>query len=49
MFEITSVSGNIDASTEDVCFTFVPKQINSHSVAYSITHWIVDAIGLSFG
>jgi len=48
MFEIPSVSGNINASTKDVCFTFVPNQINSRSIAGSITHWIVEGIGLSF-
>jgi len=48
MFEIPSVSGNINASTKDVCFTFVPNQINSHSIAGSITYWIVEAIDLSF-
>jgi len=49
MFDISSVSGNINASTKDVCFTFVPNQINSHSIAGSITHWIVEATNLSFG
>jgi hypothetical protein len=46
--EIPSVAGNINASTKDVCFTFVPNQINSHSIAGSITYWIVEAIDLSF-
>jgi hypothetical protein len=48
MFDISSVSGNINASTKDVCFTFAPNQINSHSIAGSITCWIVEAIDLSF-
>jgi hypothetical protein len=48
MLEIPSVAGNINASTKDVCFTFVPNQINSHSIAGSITYWIVEAIDLSF-
>ena len=47
MFEIPSVAGNIDASTQDVC-TFVPKQLIVTRIAGSITHWIVEAIGLSF-